>query len=76
MSDTDTDADPDDGTPPTFASPPCFLHEVDPAYSGVWAHASDMPSSGDAKPRTNVSSPHEKTTEESRQTLNTANKRP
>lgn len=71
-----SDTNPDDGTPPTFASPPCFLHEVDPAYSGLLTPVSDKPSSGDAKPRTNASSPHEETTEESRQTLNTANKRP
>lgn len=24
----------DDDTPTTYASPPCFMHEVDPAYSG------------------------------------------
>lgn len=28
-------ANPDDDAPATFASPPCFLHEVDPAYSGL-----------------------------------------
>ncbi|MBB4303261.1 hypothetical protein GGD81_002304 [Rhodobium orientis] len=27
---------PDDDTPPDgFASPPCFLHELDPAYAGL-----------------------------------------
>lgn len=24
-----------DDAPPEFASPPCFLHEIDPAYSGL-----------------------------------------
>ena len=25
-----------DDPPADFASPPCFLHEIDPAYSGLW----------------------------------------
>ncbi|MDK1377277.1 MULTISPECIES: 5-formyltetrahydrofolate cyclo-ligase [unclassified Sinorhizobium] len=25
----------DDDIPPTFASPPCFMHEIDPAYAGL-----------------------------------------
>jgi 5,10-methenyltetrahydrofolate synthetase len=27
--------DPDDDRPGTFASPPCFMHEIDPAYASV-----------------------------------------
>jgi 5-formyltetrahydrofolate cyclo-ligase len=30
----------DDGGPATYASPPCFMHEVDPAYMGL-SKASD-----------------------------------
>lgn len=25
----------DEDTPPTFASPPCLMHELDPAYAGL-----------------------------------------
>jgi len=31
---------------PQFASPPCFLHEVDPAYSGIWPDDDKQKSEG------------------------------
>ena len=32
-------ADDDDGTLAGYASPPCFMHEIDPAYSGLGGDA-------------------------------------
>jgi 5,10-methenyltetrahydrofolate synthetase len=38
----------DDDAPPALASPPCFLHAVDPAYSGL-APTADLPAWSDVQ---------------------------